>query len=72
MQDTDNPCACGLWRPERRLVTLCSVTESDKYVKRIRVSCPDQGQYSPEWPFRTPSVAAERVQAPMVPTLANG
>jgi hypothetical protein len=62
MQDTDNPCACGLRRPERRLVTLSSVTESDKHVKRICVSCPDRGQYSPEWPFRTPSSAAERGQ----------
>jgi hypothetical protein len=60
VQDTVSPCACGLRRPERRLVTLSSVTESDNDVKRIWVTCPDRGQYSPEWPFRMRFVAAER------------
>ena len=47
-------------RPERRLVTLSSVTERDDHVKRFGVTCPERGQYSPEWPFRIPVAAAER------------
>ncbi len=62
MQDTEQPLCVCLRRPERRLVTLSSVTESDNHVKRIWVTCPDRGQYSPEWPFRTRSSAAERGQ----------
>ena len=45
-------CAYGLLRPERVVVTLSSVTESDRHVKGNAAICPESAPDSPEWPFR--------------------
>ncbi len=45
-------CADGLLRPERGVVTLSSVTESDRHVKGNAAICPESAPDSPEWPFR--------------------